>query len=90
MRKNTAPAIGLAIQFLQHHLDAKKGDTVLVLPSDHLLEPESFFLKQVEAMDLYAKKSKLITFGIRPTKPETGYGYIQVGTLHASSVFKSG
>lgn len=87
-RKNTAPAIGLAIQFLQTYTQAKPQDTVLVLPSDHIIEPEPVFLSTVEQMDAIAKGKKMITFGIRPTKPETGFGYIRIGKAYETSVFE--
>lgn len=78
-RKNTAPAIGLAISYLEKHCSAKEKDPVLIVPSDHLIEPESVFLNFVEQAIHTAEKGKLVTFGIRPTKPEIGYGYIQIG-----------
>ncbi len=76
-RKNTAPAIALALKYLQEfeHLD---NDPVLVLPSDHLIEPEVAFMQSVEKAMQMAKQDRIVTFGIQPTKPETGYGYIEI------------
>lgn len=75
MRRNTAPAIGLAVKMLQE-MGAQKEDPILVVPSDHLIEPEEIFLSALEQLN---PKDQIITFGIRPTKPETGYGYIEIG-----------
>lgn len=75
-RKNTAPAIGLAIKTLEKMHGARGSDSILVVPSDHLIEPEAIFLNALEQID---PKEKIITFGIRPLKPETGYGYIEIG-----------
>ncbi len=87
-RRNTAPAITLAIQFLQTLPTTKHEDTVLILPSDHLLEPESAFIHAIYQINPIAQEKKLITFGIKPTKPETGYGYIRIGDLYKESLFK--
>jgi mannose-1-phosphate guanylyltransferase/mannose-6-phosphate isomerase len=79
-RRNTAPAIALAIKVLQTECQAKATDPILVVPSDHLIEPEILFLHALEQIkDSGTFVDKIITFGIRPTKPETGYGYIEIG-----------
>jgi len=75
--KNTAPAIGLAAV----HLKARDEEAVmLVLPSDHLITKAGRFRKIVKAGYSFAQgEKKLVTIGIEPTFPETGYGYIQIG-----------
>lgn len=75
-RKNTTPAIGLSIKVLEEVHGAKESDSVLVVPSDHLIEPEVIFLSALKRLD---PDDSIITFGIRPHKPETGYGYIEIG-----------
>jgi len=77
MRKNTAPAIALAALYLQK----KDKDAVMaVLPADHFIKDKETFLKILSiGWDIAQKKKNLITFGIKPTRPETGYGYIEVG-----------
>lgn len=75
-RKNTTPAIGLGIKTLEEKHGASEEDSILVVPSDHLIEPEAIFLGALEQID---PKDKIVTFGIRPLKPETGYGYIEIG-----------
>ncbi|AIT08974.1 mannose-6-phosphate isomerase [Candidatus Francisella endociliophora] len=69
--RNTAPAIALAC------LAVDPDDIVLVTPSDHLIKNQQAYevaLKEAESM---ASDGSIVTFGIQPTKPETGYGYIQ-------------
>lgn len=88
-RKNTAPAIALAVKYLEQYCSAKPTDAILVVPSDHLIEPEAVFLRSVKHMEEAAQTDKIITFGIRPTKPETGYGYIEVGHKVNENTYKA-
>lgn len=73
--KNTAACIGLASVLIQN----KCSDAVTItLPADHLIKDEAQFLETIKLTVDYAYKSKgLVTIGINPTRPETGYGYIQ-------------
>ncbi len=88
-RKNTAPAIALAVKFLQTHTKSTANDTILILPSDHLMEPESIFIQALsQANSIAEKEEKLITFGIQPTKPETGYGYIRIEEPYKAPLLK--
>lgn len=77
--RNTAPAIALAA--LRAIITSKETDdvTLLVLAADHIIENEEAFVSSVEAALPFAFSDKLVTFGIVPTKPETGYGYIKTG-----------
>ena len=52
---------------------------MLVLPADHLIEPVEEFLRATQQAAALAARGKLVTFGIRPESPETGYGYIEAG-----------
>ncbi|HAU5562567.1 TPA: mannose-1-phosphate guanylyltransferase/mannose-6-phosphate isomerase [Serratia fonticola] len=75
--RNTAPAIALAA------LNAiEQGDdpVLLVLAADHVIENRAAFHQAITTATQYAKQGHLVTFGIVPTGPETGYGYIQRGT----------
>ncbi len=75
--RNTAPAIGLAAAILR-----ARGDdpAFAVLPSDHLIEPgEEFRACLGRALECAERDASLLTFGIVPTRPETGYGYIEAG-----------
>jgi mannose-1-phosphate guanylyltransferase/mannose-6-phosphate isomerase len=87
-RKNTAPAIALSVRFLEEFCGATPAEPILVLPSDHLINPESIFFDALEQMGRAAKDKWMITFGIRPTRPETGYGYIQIGQKQGASAFQ--
>lgn len=73
--RNTAPCIGLAAGIIQK----KYGDAVmLVLPSDHLIHQEDMYLDTLRTAVLAAGDgTNLVTLGITPTYPETGYGYIK-------------
>ncbi|MBH1444871.1 MULTISPECIES: mannose-1-phosphate guanylyltransferase/mannose-6-phosphate isomerase [Stenotrophomonas] len=72
--RNTAPAIAIAaLQALANGDDA----LLLVLPSDHVVRNEAAFHAAVKQAALAAESGKLVTFGIVPTAPETGYGYIK-------------
>lgn len=74
--RNTAPAVALAAHYLLHE---QKEGVMLVLPSDHVIGDDEAFREGVEKAMNAAEKGKLVTFGITPTAPETGYGYIQRG-----------
>ncbi len=73
--KNTAPCIGLAALRLKH----RNPDSVMaILPADHLIQDSNQFLKVLRTgAKIAEKESCLITIGINPTYPATGYGYIQ-------------
>lgn len=72
--RNTAPAIAVAaLEATRNGADA----LLLVLPSDHVIHDENTFRQTVQAAIPAAEAGKLLTFGIVPTCPETGYGYIQ-------------
>ncbi len=84
--KNTAPAIALAAL----HAAAKHGDetVLLILASDHQIRHVSLFQQAVKKAEPIAREGKLVTFGIVPSGPETGYGYIRADmSLDASVAF---
>jgi mannose-1-phosphate guanylyltransferase len=75
--QNTAPCIGLAALLLR---ETHGNQPMLVLPADHLIEPrEEFQALAKTAAEFVADNAALLTFGIKPTRPETGYGYIEAG-----------
>lgn len=69
--RNTAAAIALSC----FHFD--EDDIVLVVPSDHLIQNTTEYFKSVEKAKVLAQNDFLVTFGIHPTSPDTGYGYIE-------------
>jgi mannose-1-phosphate guanylyltransferase len=77
--RNTAPAIGLAA-FL---LERSDPNAILALfPSDHVISNEGAFLANLRsAIDIAASGVNIVVLGIQPTRPETGYGYIEAGAL---------
>ncbi len=72
--RNTAPAITLAALCA---LKRYKNPILLILSSDHEIRNETKFLEIIQKGILFAEKNKLVTFGVVPTSPETGYGYIK-------------
>ncbi|WP_072945309.1 mannose-1-phosphate guanylyltransferase [Flavobacterium granuli] len=84
-RNNTAPCIAYASYKI---LNANPDANIVVAPSDHLILKESEFLDRIsQALDYTAENDALLTLGISPTRPDTGYGYINfqkegVGGVH--------
>jgi len=73
--RNTAPAIALAAARLM----ADGADPIMVvLPADHIIKDEVRFREHLNIAIAAAESGKLITFGIRPTRPDTGFGYVKV------------
>ncbi len=80
--RNTAPALALAA------LQARAGGddpVMVVMPADHVIQDEAVFCEAVQVAAKLAEAGQLVTFGIRPTAPETGYGYIRLGKALAGS-----
>ncbi len=76
--KNTAPCIGLAAAIVRKR--ASIDEPMVVLPADHLIKETEAFQQTIKTAALHAQQSDhLVTIGITPTYPETGYGYIQRG-----------
>lgn len=73
--KNTAPAIAAALKYFTWQ--SSDDDVVLIAPSDHLINDIDGFTKTVEEGRALAELGYIVTFGIKPTYPETGYGYIK-------------
>ncbi|MFL9923671.1 mannose-1-phosphate guanylyltransferase/mannose-6-phosphate isomerase [Herbaspirillum lusitanum] len=81
MGKNTAPAVAAAAHFL---LKQDEQAVMLVLPADHVITDVAAFQAAVQRASVSVGQGALATFGIQPSKPETGYGYIHRGAAHAS------
>ncbi|HNW36768.1 MAG TPA: mannose-1-phosphate guanylyltransferase/mannose-6-phosphate isomerase, partial [Candidatus Ozemobacteraceae bacterium] len=75
--RNTAPAIALGVKYCLEKMGCTRDDVVLITPSDHLIEPRDIFIEAVTAAEQAAKAGFIATFGVEPTRPETGYGYIK-------------
>src|SRR6185312_1827285 len=76
MGRNTAAAVAVATL---HTLETFGDELVLVVPSDHEILTDGQFWQTIEAGATAAETGHFVVFGIRPTKPETGYGYIEAG-----------
>ena len=83
--RNTAPAVAVAA----HEAMKDGGDPLLlILPSDHTISAEDVFVDAVRAAARAASTGYLVTFGIKPSRPETGFGYIKVGERIDESVLR--
>jgi mannose-1-phosphate guanylyltransferase len=90
MKRNTAACIGLSSVVIENKYP---GSTMIVLPADHLIKNEKKFVNILSKAVMTAATGKnLVTLGIKPTHPETGYGYIHYGdhlhTIDGDKVFK--
>jgi mannose-1-phosphate guanylyltransferase/mannose-6-phosphate isomerase len=74
MAKNTAAAIGLTCKVLMN--EGRGEEIVGIFPSDHLVRDENLFKSLIEQAAQHARHGQIVTIGIKPTHPETGYGYI--------------
>ncbi|MBF0567617.1 MAG: mannose-1-phosphate guanylyltransferase/mannose-6-phosphate isomerase [Nitrospirae bacterium] len=75
--RNTAPAIALGVKYCMDKLGATDDETVFVCPSDHVIAPSGRFVEYLKSAEKAALEGYIVTFGIKPTRPETGYGYIK-------------
>lgn len=72
--RNTAPCLGYSVMLL---LEKGGDDIITVLPADHIILDEDSFIKEMfNAFDFLSKIEGIVTFGIKPKRPETNYGYI--------------
>jgi len=79
--KNTAPAIATAIKELDD------DEIIIIVPSDHLIKDITSFKESVNSAYTLANDGYIITFGVKPTYAETGYGYIQTGEKISNGFF---
>jgi len=86
MGRNTAPAIGLAaFLLLREHPDAVIG----MFPSDHVIADEESYRTTIErGVEIAAAGENIVVLGIRPSRAETGYGYIEAGSVFSGEVLR--
>ena len=84
--RDTAAAIAYGSTMISKYYD---NPTVVVLASDHLISDEEEFRKVIKIAENEANKGNIVTLGIKPTYPETGYGYIQVSESNLNIPTKS-
>ncbi len=77
MRKNTATAITFSVRYMEENLGLGSDEAVLICPADQVVAPKDRFLETIQQAVLFAEAGQIVTFGVRPTRPETGYGYIK-------------
>ncbi|MFH2142159.1 MAG: mannose-1-phosphate guanylyltransferase [Bacteroidota bacterium] len=87
LRRNTAPCVDYAnFRILQENPDA----SIIVAPSDHLILKEEEFIKVLKkGLEFISKNDALLTLGIKPSRPDTGYGYIQINSEVKESIQKN-
>lgn len=87
--RNTAPAIVLAMAYCKDKLQCDADEVLFVTPSDHLIKPVEDFQTLVKASEsVCVDTESIVTLGITPTKPEIGYGYIQVAQENVGYAYK--
>jgi mannose-1-phosphate guanylyltransferase/mannose-1-phosphate guanylyltransferase/mannose-6-phosphate isomerase len=82
--RNTAPAVALICKKLQ--LEGLQDQVVGIFPADHIIEKEAEFLKTMELASDVAKNNLIVTLGIKPSFPATGYGYIETTNNEAGKL----
>ena len=75
--KNTAPATAISVKYLIQNKNL--DDIILVVPSDHLIKDNEKFIEAIEKGEQLAKQGFVVTFGVKPSYCETGFGYIKTG-----------
>ena len=85
-RRNTAPCIAWA----SNHIKALNPNAnIVVAPSDHLILKEDEFITSIKnGLEFVGNNDKLLTLGIKPNRPETGYGYIQIAEKESDNLYK--
>ncbi len=76
--RGTAPAIALSLKYMVERLSVSSDEVIFVTPSDHFIDPEDRFVEALVSAERWAREGRIVTFGIKPSSPETGYGYIAV------------
>ena len=82
---NTAPCIALSAQYLARKYS--KSGKMIVLPADHLIARKDDFLASLKEGEISTEQDNLVTFGIKPDYPATGYGYIEAGREMEKGMF---
>ena len=85
--RNTAPAIAAAALQAVSDIDNKDA-TLLVLPADHIIQNIMAFHKAISIAEKQAKEGEMVTFGVVPSSPNTGYGYINFSAENNQDVYK--
>ena len=85
-RRNTAPCIAWASSHIQQE---NPNANIIVAPADHLILKEGEFIEAIQkGLEFVANSPQLLTLGIKPNRPETGYGYIQIDEKQEGNFYK--
>lgn len=82
--RNTAPAVALAALMAVKDKDSKACPLLLVMPADHVIQDVAAFASAIKHGETAAVQGKMVTFGVVPTAPHTGYGYIEADSSDVS------
>ncbi|WP_456465234.1 mannose-1-phosphate guanylyltransferase/mannose-6-phosphate isomerase [Persephonella sp.] len=83
--RNTAPAIAYTIKYILEILKINKEETLLFTPSDHFIYPVEPVIELFKKVENITQDNFIVTLGVKPTYPETGYGYIEVKRFSPSN-----
>lgn len=83
--RNTAPAIALGAKYSLEKMGCDRDELIFVSPSDHIIRPTDKFRDYLIRSCEIAKEGHIVTFGIKPSRPETGYGYIKASSRPSST-----
>ncbi|QMS85995.1 mannose-1-phosphate guanylyltransferase [Candidatus Xianfuyuplasma coldseepsis] len=81
--RDTAAAIAYGSTYISKY---ENNPTITVLAADHLIEDVDGFIESLKLAKEEAERGSIVTLGVKPTKPETGYGYIQLNTLSINQI----
>jgi mannose-1-phosphate guanylyltransferase len=84
---NTAPCIGLSLAYLVSRVP--HDEDILVLPADHVIKNRELFMESLKLAEQPAQEGYLVTFGIVPDYPATGYGYIEAEGIYAQGIYNA-
>ena len=82
--RNSSAAIALAAHYAKEEYG--EDSVLLILPADHLIDKQSAFTEEVQQAAILAEQGRLVTFGIKPDSPKTGYGYIEADQSNTHKV----
>lgn len=86
-RKNTAPAIALVVKYLEDVIGCSEDEIILISPADHIISPQEKFSATILSWVDAAQQGNIVLFGVAPTSPEIGYGYIKYDPSMWWSIF---
>lgn len=86
MSRNTAPCLGWATAVVRRR---NPNAVIMALPADHYIPDDAAFVEDMRVGLVTARTGSLVTVGIRPTRPETGYGYIELGAPRSEKVYQA-